>query len=61
MISRILSNLSYDEEIFKQSKPVYEEALKESVFQEKLSFNKTNTNTEPKRRNRKRNMIWWNI
>ena len=60
MISRRLSNLSYDEDIFKKSKPIYEKALRESGYDEELLFNKTNTNTETPRRNRKRNIIWYN-
>ena len=60
MISRRLSNLSYDEDIFNKSKPIYEKALRESGYDEELLFNKTNTNTETPRRNRKRNIIWYN-
>ena len=60
MISRRLSNLSYDEEIFNKSKSIYEKALKESGYNENLSFNKTNNSTKTSKRNRKRKIIWYN-
>ena len=60
MISRRLSNLSYDEEIFNKAKIIYEKALKESGYNENLIFDKTNHDVEIPRRNRKRNIIWYN-
>ena len=60
MISQRISNLSYDEDIFNNSKQVYEKALKESGFTENLEFDKTNTGTERTRRRRKRKIIWYN-
>ena len=59
MISDRISNLSSSEEIFNRAAPTYNEALRNSGYKEKLTFN--NNKREPKnRRNRKRNIIWFN-
>ncbi|PIK51687.1 hypothetical protein BSL78_11407 [Apostichopus japonicus] len=57
-ISRRISAISHDEEIFKKAAPAYEEALKSSNYTEGLSYiahQPTKNN-----RNRKRNIIWFN-
>ena len=60
MISRRLSDLSYDEEIFNSAKPEYEKLLKESGYTDQLSFNKSNSGDTKQIKNRKRNIIWYN-
>ena len=58
-IEQRLSDHSSNEEIFAQAKIPYEKALKESGYQQQLSFKPTkNTNTTSK--NRKRNITWFN-
>ena len=58
-ISRRLSNLSYDEEIFNNAKTPYQEALKSCGYEEDLVYTQNNI-TQTRRRNRKRNIIWFN-
>ena len=42
-ISKRISETASDEEIFNQSVPIYEKALEDFCFNEKLVFNKENT------------------
>ena len=55
-IERRLSEISSNEEIFKQSTPLYEEALRKSGFGDKLEYCAEPT----RRRRRKRKIIWFN-
>ena len=55
-ISRRLSNNSSNEEIFNTAKTEYETALKNSGYSAPLSF----TQRRPPKRQRKRNIIWFN-
>ena len=59
MISKRLSDLSHNAETFEEAKDFYESALSESGHTTTLTYNPT-TNTTKKRRNRKRNIIWFN-
>ena len=58
-ISRRLSTLSYDEETFNKAKTPYQEALKSCGYEEDLVYTNNDT-TQTHRRNRKRNIIWFN-
>ena len=55
-ISKRLSDNSSNESIFKEAKVEYEKALKESGYKETLRYKPK----QPKKRNRKRNIIWFN-
>ena len=59
MIEKRISDLSSNIEIFNECKNIYEEALQASGFMKKLEFKPTVTNTKRKR-NRKRDTIWYN-
>ena len=55
-VSRRLSDNSANEEIFNNAKTEYEDALRTSGHTANLEFNPN----RPKKRNRKRNIIWFN-
>ena len=55
-----MSELSCDENAFHESLGPYERALKESGHSAKLEYQPQNTNSQPKRKNRKRKIIWFN-
>ena len=57
-ISRRISDISCDEDIFKKATPIDDDALKSSGYTESLSY--TNDQPRRKRRNRQRNIIWFN-
>ena len=57
MISDRISKISSSKEIFDRAAPTYNEALRNSGYKEKLSYNKTKSKN---RKNRKRNTIWFN-
>ena len=56
MISRRISDLSCDEDQFKKHKGDYDTALKNSGYSEMTNF----STPKPKKRSRKRNIIWFN-
>ena len=58
-VEKCLSQLSSNEEIFNKSAPFYEDKLHQYGYQQKLKYNPVNTKTHSKR-NRKRNIIWFN-
>ena len=58
MINKRLSDLSCDKAVFDNAKPVYESALKESGYSTPLNF--ISDQPQPKNRNRKRQVIWFN-
>ena len=64
MISKRISELSINEEIFNEACPMYEKALKDSGFTEPLSYTgpRVNNNVDENRagKNRKRKIIWYN-
>ena len=57
MISKRISNNSSDKTEFDRAAPEYNKALTDSGYKEKLTFNDKSGN---KKRNRKRNRIWFN-
>ena len=56
MISKRISNISCDKESFDKAAPDYNNALKNSGFNENIKF----TPRPPKRRKRCRNILWFN-
>ena len=62
-ISKRISEISSNEEIFKQSVPIYEKAYEDSCLNEKLVYNKENTtsNEQDEKKKRKRKVIWFNL
>ena len=61
-ISRRVSDISYDEEIFRNSAPYYENALKSSGYAENLSYETTSGGTPlpSNKKSRQRRIIWFN-
>ena len=60
-ISKRLSDLSSNEEIFQKTKPAYSDALKKSGFQGKLSYTSAQSNNDKNdNKQRKRKIIWYN-
>ena len=56
MVSRIISDMSYNKEYFDKAAPAYNNALKISGFNETIEF----TSTPPPRRNSNRKIIQFN-
>ena len=56
MIENRLSDLSCNKEEFNKIKPIYDNALSQSGFNEKIKFTKRSQNN----RNRQRKIIWFN-
>ena len=54
-----LSELSSNENIFKESVPYYDQALQKSGYQHNFTYKTNNKNNQP-RNNRKRKIIWFN-
>ena len=59
-INKRLSALSSNEEMFSSVAPTYQAALEKSGYDFKLSYNPASNTTQPKKRQRKRRVIWWN-
>ena len=62
-IGKRLSDISCNQEVFEAALPIYEEALRKSGINEKLSYTENNSNNPHKKdekRRRKRNIIWFN-
>ena len=57
MTAKRLSNLSCNEQEFRNVAPEYEEVLKASGYDDKLSYI---PNQQPRRNNRKRKILWYN-
>ena len=57
MINKRLSDISYDEEEFEKSAPLYQKALEESGFAHHLKYIPPQSSN---RRTRRRNIIWFN-
>ena len=56
-----LRNISSSKEVFDESCKIYQDALEQSGFKYKLSYEEgTESEAKPVRRNRKRNIIWFN-
>ena len=58
MTNRRISNLSCNENEFSKAKPLYESALKNSMFSYNMKFEAPVENT---RRNRNKKVIWFNL
>ena len=56
MVNARLSNISSNAKVFNEAAPVYQAALKKSRYSNKLKF----VVSEPKKRQRKRNITWFN-
>ena len=60
-ISKSLSDLSSNEDIFEKAKPAYRDALNKRGFQERLSYTSAqNKNDENDNKQQKRKIIWYN-
>ena len=59
-VAKRLSDLSSKEEIFNNAIPEYEEALRRSGFNEKLKYEKSESNRQPEKKKCKREVIWFN-
>ena len=62
MVSKRISKTSSNEQIFKESIPIYEEALKKSGFHEKLEYvrKEVDKHGREKKKRRKWKIIWFN-
>ena len=59
-VSRIISDLSCNKEVFDKTKSYYEERLKFSGRTEKLSCSKPNCNKDRRRKKNRKKIIWFN-
>ena len=59
-INKRLSSLSSNEEMFKSVAPIYQEALRKSGYTYKLHFNPQVTHNLAKKRNRRKDVLWFN-
>ena len=60
-INKRINEISSNEEVFNKAAKFYNDALKDSGYEEQLSYVPKSVNNEPKRRkNRKRKVIWFN-
>ena len=61
-INKRLSEISSDAEIFNQAAPIYQQALNASGYSHQLKYQHDNHSqeTDNKKRNRRRNIIWYN-
>ena len=59
-IQKRISTLSSNETIFNESKEIYQKALEKSGYRQNLKYHPANENVSNNKRNRKRNVIWFN-
>ena len=59
-IEKRISTLSSNETIFNESKEIYQKALEKSRYRRTLKYHPTNERVSNSKRNRKRNVIWFN-
>ena len=59
-IEKRISTLSSNETIFNESKEIYQKALEKSGYRQTLKYHPSNENVSNNKRNRKRNVIWFN-
>ena len=64
-INRMLSDLASNEELFEETAPTYQEALRSAGYSYKLSYQprlevEGEAGQQPRRKNRKRNVCWFN-
>ena len=55
-----ISTLSSNETIFNELKEIYKKALEKSGYRQPLRYHHSNENVSNNKRNRKRNVIWFN-
>ena len=60
-IEKRISTLWSNETIFNESKEIYQKALEKSGYQQTLKYHPWNENFSNNKRNRKRNVIWFNL
>lgn len=58
-ISKRISDISHDKDVFEKSAPLYDDALKASGYNEKLSYTEKNV-AGKRKKNRQRKIIWFN-
>jgi hypothetical protein len=59
-VNKRLSSISSNEKMFESAAPRYQEAINSSGYDYKLKFDPTASEPNPKSRNRKRNILWFN-
>ena len=59
-IEKRISTLSSNEIIFNESKEIHQKALEKSGYRQTLKYHPSNENVSNNKRNRKRNVIWFN-
>ena len=59
-IARRLSDISSSADVFKQASPAYESALRNSGFDQKLSYSEHDRTQQQSKRNRRRKVLWYN-
>ena len=59
MISKRLSGLSTSEKEFKEAIPIYEKALKDAGYKEKIQYEEKQESNKKKNRKRSRNITWF--
>ena len=60
-INKWLSDISSNEDVFNKAVPIYQEALRKNGHEHKLRYNPTpDSETNSRKRARKRNVIWFN-
>ena len=59
-ISKLLPDLSSNEETFEKTKPAYRDALNKSGFQEKLSYTSVQNKNDNDNKQRQCKIIWYN-
>ena len=60
LIEKRISTLSSNETIFNEPKEIYQKALEKSGYRQNLKYHPANENVSNNKRNRKRNVIWFN-
>ena len=61
LIDKRISILSSNETIFNESKEIYKKSLEKSGYRQSLKYHPVNENASNSKRNRKRNVIWFNL
>ena len=59
-VNKRLSSISSDEKMFESAAPIYQEAIEKSGYSYQLKFDPLASETPPKKRNRKRKVLWFN-
>ena len=59
-ISRRLTDISHDEEVFNSAAPLYNDALKKSGYSEKATYMEGRKSDRRKRKSRERRITWFN-